>query len=215
MWLSLTRLFVSQILYEQSKDDSPWSRPQPCFWPVDPENTRICALGSSSGLHQCVHGTHRLPESEWRWCGSNYDALGNPRFLGSDGESMPFFNQTLSKMRVMNIGEYEEDVNWGLTGFDSFPRAVVTIFQIITLEGWTTIMYQAMDAYGPSWSFFFCSIVFVGSFFVLNLVLAVLEHAFTTSRDKDLALQLKRQLQESTEHAKEVRCPNNECYHRK
>jgi len=51
-----------------------------------------------------------------------------------------------------------------------------------------------MDAYGAAWSLFFLFIVFMGSFFVLNLVLAVLENSFTTSRDHELAAELRRQL---------------------
>jgi hypothetical protein len=88
-------------------------------------------------------------------------------------------------------------MNWGMTTFDDFPSAVITIFQIVTLEGWSSIMYMAMDASGAGWSLFFCTIVFVGSFFVLNLVLAVLENSFTMSRDKDLASILHHQLKET------------------
>jgi hypothetical protein len=59
-------------------------------------------------------------------------------------------------------------------------------------------MYMAMDAWGAPWAVFFCTIVFVGNFFVLNLVLAVLEHSFTLSRDRDFARQLKTQLRATT-----------------
>jgi hypothetical protein len=97
----------------------------------------------------------------------------------------------------IHVGVYEEGMNWGMTTFDDFPSAVITIFQIVTLEGWSNIMYMAMDASGAGWSLFFCTIVFVGSFFVLNLVLAVLENSFTMSRDKDLASILHHQLKET------------------
>ena len=42
---------------------------------------------------------------------------------------------------------YEESLNWGITNFDNMPSAFLTIFQCITMEGWTSIMYIYMDAY--------------------------------------------------------------------
>ena len=60
-----------------------------CFWPVDESDERVCDLTgtkASLGAHVCVHGgsAKGLPESEWRWCGSNFDALGNDRFGATD-----------------------------------------------------------------------------------------------------------------------------------
>ena len=109
----------------------------------------MCALGNNEGTHKCVHSTPRLPESEWRWCGSNWDALGNPRFKAADPasagaeeglESDHGGAKIKSTERLMGVGVYEEGMNWGLITFDSFPKAFVTIFQIITLEGWTSVM---------------------------------------------------------------------------
>ena len=115
-------------------------------------------MGDNLGLHQCFHDTTLIDEADWRWCGSNYDAVGNPRFLGSEGASsssssnrfvwFAFYNESIGRRELMQQGTYNEDLNWGLTNFDSFPSAVVTIFQIITLEGWALIMYMSMDAYG-------------------------------------------------------------------
>ena len=35
---------------------------------------------------------------------------------------------------------YIEDLNFGFTTFDSMPRTLLTLFQCITMEGWTEIM---------------------------------------------------------------------------
>ena len=43
--------------------------------------------------------------------------------------------------------------NNGITSFDNILWAWLTIFQIITLEGWTPIMYDVMDA-STCWSMF-------------------------------------------------------------
>jgi hypothetical protein len=37
--------------------------------------------------------------------------------------------------------------NHGITNFDNFGLAMLTVFQVITNEGWTTIMYWVFDVY--------------------------------------------------------------------
>ena len=48
---------------------------------------------------------------------------------------------------------------------------MMTVFQCITMEGWTDIMYFANDAVGSSMNWaYFTLLVIIGSFFMLNLV---------------------------------------------
>jgi len=42
-----------------------------------------------------------------------------------------------------------KELNYGLSNFDNIFNAFLTIFQCITLEGWTKIMYIMQDAYTP------------------------------------------------------------------
>ena len=66
----------------------------------------------------------------------------------------------------------------GLIHFDDIAHAWLTIFQCITLEGWTPIMYAAMDAV-TGWSvLYFVLLVFTGGFFLLNLALAVITEVY-------------------------------------
>jgi hypothetical protein len=37
--------------------------------------------------------------------------------------------------------EYWEGPNSGITNFDNFILAMLTVFQCITLEGWTEVLY--------------------------------------------------------------------------
>ena len=72
-----------------------------------------------------------------------------------------------------------------MTSFDSFPRALLTIFQIVTLEGWATVMYMATDAKGAAAAvLYFPLLVVCCGFFVLNLLLAVLEVNFSDARER-------------------------------
>ncbi|KAB1254307.1 Voltage-dependent L-type calcium channel subunit alpha-1C, partial [Camelus dromedarius] len=79
----------------------------------------------------------------------------------------------------------------GITNFDNFAFAMLTVFQCITMEGWTDVLYwqpevtreavvddsqrgmQDAMGYELPWVYF-VSLVIFGSFFVLNLVLGVL-----------------------------------------
>ena len=36
---------------------------------------------------------------------------------------------------------WDEGPNNGMTSFDSFPQALLTVFQLMTLEGWSEVFY--------------------------------------------------------------------------
>lgn len=42
--------------------------------------------------------------------------------------------------------KYWEGPNYGITQFDNILFAVLTVFQCITMEGWTTVLYNVSDA---------------------------------------------------------------------
>lgn len=88
-----------------------------------------------------------------------------------------------------------EGPNDGITNFDNIMFAMLAVFQCITMEGWTSIMYwvnptgnlmlhkekinlilnQMNDAVGSTWNWlYFVPLIVIGSFFMLNLVLGVL-----------------------------------------
>uniref|UniRef100_A0A672I022 Calcium channel, voltage-dependent, R type, alpha 1E subunit a n=1 Tax=Salarias fasciatus TaxID=181472 RepID=A0A672I022_SALFA len=75
--------------------------------------------------------------------------------------------------------------NDGITQFDNILFAVLTVFQCITMEGWTAVLYNTDDALGPSWNWlYFIPLIIIGSFFVLNLVLGVLSGEFAKERER-------------------------------
>ncbi|CAI9544006.1 unnamed protein product, partial [Staurois parvus] len=91
----------------------------------------------------------------------------------------------------------------GITNFDNFAFAMLTVFQCITMEGWTDVLYWMQNAMGYELPcVYFVSLVIFGSFFVLNLVLGVLSGEFSKEREKAKArgdfqkLREKQQLEE-------------------
>uniref|UniRef100_A0AAQ4P5B8 Voltage-dependent L-type calcium channel subunit alpha n=1 Tax=Gasterosteus aculeatus aculeatus TaxID=481459 RepID=A0AAQ4P5B8_GASAC len=78
-----------------------------------------------------------------------------------------------------------EGPNNGITHFDNIGFAMLTVYQCITMEGWTKVLYWVNDAMGNEWPWvYFVPLILLGSFFVLNLVLGVLSGEFTKEREK-------------------------------
>ena len=62
----------------------------------------------------------------------------------------------------------------GTFAFDNILLSILNIFQIITLEGWTDMMYLVREAEGSlTFDPLFIFIVLFGAYFVLNLMIAV------------------------------------------
>ena len=77
-----------------------------------------------------------------------------------------------------------ESPNFGFTNFDHILYAWLTIFQCISLEGWTDVMYWVQDAVSPYVWIYFCAMIVLGSFFAINLALAVLYVSFVSEREE-------------------------------
>ena len=64
---------------------------------------------------------------------------------------------------------HEQDPdNWRNLGV-----SILTLFNIITLEGWTEIMYTAMQRHPLAW-IYFVSFVVIGTFVVINMFIAII-----------------------------------------
>uniref|UniRef100_A0A8C5T033 Voltage-dependent L-type calcium channel subunit alpha n=1 Tax=Laticauda laticaudata TaxID=8630 RepID=A0A8C5T033_LATLA len=93
--------------------------------------------------------------------------------------------------------------NYGITHFDNFGFSMLTVYQCISMEGWTEVLYWVNDAIGNAWPWiYFVSLILLGSFFILNLILGVLSGEFTKEREKAKSrgtfqkLREKQQLEE-------------------
>ncbi|XP_062867334.1 voltage-dependent N-type calcium channel subunit alpha-1B [Trichomycterus rosablanca] len=101
---------------------------------------------------------------------------------------------------VCRKGKDWKGPNFGITNFDNILFAILTVFQCITMEGWTDILYHTNDAMGNTWNWlYFIPLIIIGSFFMLNLVLGVLSGEFAKERERvekrQEFLKLRRQQQ--------------------
>lgn len=80
----------------------------------------------------------------------------------------------------------KEMINYDITSFNNVLNASLTIFQTITLEGWSQLMYNYQDTYSyATSSIFFCLVIIIGAFISLNLVLAMIMHSYLRTLEMD------------------------------
>lgn len=128
-------------------------------------------------------------------------AQKDPTPCGNDGTAFKCRpSDSLTNMGVR--WECSSNTTWpgpnnGITNFDNFGLAMLTVFQCVSLEGWTDVMYWVNDAVGREWPWiYFVTLVILGSFFVLNLVLGVLSGEFSKEREKARARGLFQKFRE-------------------
>jgi Ion transport protein len=121
---------------------------------VAPGIDRLCSKPGEPGWYKC-------PEPYF--CGAPQDygiGLSNENF-----EQAPY-------------------MNFGITTFDNIGVGMLTIFQTITLEGWSDLMYMMMDSGSPIVAgVFFISLVFLGAFFLLNVILVVIISNYSETKN--------------------------------
>ena len=105
-----------------------------------------------------------------------------------------------------------ENPDWGVTHFDNIGNSMLMIFQITTLEGWYDIMEYLTTAFSgffiPIIYAYFVFLIFIGTFFILNLTLAVIKVKFEESRE------MKEEIQVDIKHKKNCICDEGVVYNK-
>jgi voltage-gated sodium channel len=91
--------------------------------------------------------------------------------------SIVFYIYAITGFHLFAEGDEE---HWGTLG-----ASLLTLFQMVTLEGWVEVMETAMDINPWAWVFF-VSFVLIGTFVVLNLFIAVVINNLETSKQEQL-----------------------------
>jgi voltage-gated sodium channel len=71
------------------------------------------------------------------------------------------------------------------THWETLGLSLLTLFRVVTLEDWTDVMYTAMEAYEWAW-IYFVSFVFMGTFVIINLFIAVVLNNLEQSKAEQL-----------------------------
>ncbi|XP_035702487.1 sodium channel protein 60E isoform X2 [Folsomia candida] len=76
------------------------------------------------------------------------------------------------------LGMRGENPDDGWSSFDNFFASMLTTFQLITLDYWERIYDLVLSTSGPWSILFFTMVVFLGSYYLLNLMLAVVTMSY-------------------------------------
>lgn len=68
--------------------------------------------------------------------------------------------------------------NYGQINFDNIFYSLFAVFQCVTAEAWSEVMLSVQKAYSHYVFIYFIPLVYISTFLVLNLVLAVIKSAF-------------------------------------
>jgi hypothetical protein len=118
------------------------------YWPKNEDIIRVCSK-NGKGFFTC-------PEDNW--CGA-------PADYG---------------ISLEDDGVYKNaNIQFGINNFDNMLEAFLGVIQMITCDSWTVIMFNFMDVDGLAFASIYCStIIIFGSFFLVNLILAVIMESF-------------------------------------
>uniref|UniRef100_A0A3B4HDP6 Sodium channel protein n=1 Tax=Pundamilia nyererei TaxID=303518 RepID=A0A3B4HDP6_9CICH len=91
--------------------------------------------------------------------------------------------------------------NYGYTSFDTFGWAFLSLFRLMTQDYWENLYHQTLRSAGKTYMVFFVVVIFLGSFYLVNLILAVVAMAYEEQNQATIAeaCQKEREFQQAME----------------
>ena len=129
----------------------------------------------------------KQPDASWL-CRRDDMCSGWPNNLGIDtvAKCGDVYRDYGLDPTIYDGAEENELINFDITNFDSFLNAALTNFQVMTLEGWSQLMYNYSDTVGPiQSSIFFVFVIIIGAWTSMNLVIAAIMYAFIKQTEKE------------------------------
>uniref|UniRef100_A0A8D0HP20 Sodium channel protein n=1 Tax=Sphenodon punctatus TaxID=8508 RepID=A0A8D0HP20_SPHPU len=75
----------------------------------------------------------------------------------------------------------------GFTSFDTFGWAFLSLFRLMTQDCWERLYQQTLRSAGKIYMLFFMLVIFLGSFYLVNLILAVVAMAYEEQNQATIA----------------------------
>jgi len=91
--------------------------------------------------------------------------------------SIIFYIYSIAGFQLFHTHDPE---HWGTLG-----TSALTLFRVVTLEDWTDVMYIALQRYDWAW-LYFVSFIFMGTFVIINLFIAVVINNLEKSKIDEL-----------------------------
>uniref|UniRef100_A0A8C4XMI9 Sodium channel protein n=1 Tax=Falco tinnunculus TaxID=100819 RepID=A0A8C4XMI9_FALTI len=80
-----------------------------------------------------------------------------------------------------------ENPDHGYTSFDTFGWAFLSLFRLMTQDYWERLYQQTLRSAGKIYMLFFMLVIFLGSFYLVNLILAVVAMAYEEQNQATIA----------------------------
>ncbi|CAF4094573.1 unnamed protein product [Adineta steineri] len=80
-----------------------------------------------------------------------------------------------------------ESPDFGYTSFDNYGWAMLSCFRLMTQDYWENLYQIVLSAAGRYHFFYFLSVIFFGSFYLVNLILAIVSRSYLDQQSKDEA----------------------------
>ncbi|XP_044277987.1 sodium channel protein type 8 subunit alpha isoform X8 [Varanus komodoensis] len=132
------------------------------IWPIDLNETYL------------ENGTKGFDWEEYSNNNSNFYILPgflDPLLCGNSSDA----GQCPEGYTCMKAGR---NPNYGYTSFDTFSWAFLALFRLMTQDFWENLYQLTLRAAGKTYMIFFVLVIFVGSFYLVNLILAVVAMAY-------------------------------------
>uniref|UniRef100_A0A8C1QY72 Sodium channel protein n=1 Tax=Cyprinus carpio TaxID=7962 RepID=A0A8C1QY72_CYPCA len=102
--------------------------------------------------------------------------------------------------------------NYGYTSFDTFGWAFLSLFRLMTQDYWENLYHHTLRSAGKTYMVFFVVVIFLGSFYLVNLILAVVAMAYEEQNQATIAeaLQKEQEFQLAMEQLKKEQQEKNE-----
>ncbi|XP_077160196.1 sodium channel protein type 5 subunit alpha-like isoform X4 [Paroedura picta] len=80
-----------------------------------------------------------------------------------------------------------DNPDYGFTSFDTFGWAFLSLFRLMTQDCWERLYQQTLRSAGKIYMLFFMLVIFLGSFYLVNLILAVVAMAYEEQNQATIA----------------------------
>ncbi|XP_074982119.1 sodium channel protein type 5 subunit alpha-like isoform X10 [Caretta caretta] len=105
-------------------------------------------------------------------------------FLREAEKSLQQFSTCPTGYRCLKAGENPDH---GYTSFDTFGWAFLSLFRLMTQDYWERLYQQTLRSAGKIYMLFFMLVIFLGSFYLINLILAVVAMAYEEQNQATIA----------------------------
>ncbi|XP_049419579.1 sodium channel protein type 4 subunit alpha A isoform X2 [Epinephelus fuscoguttatus] len=155
-------------------------------WPIDTNETAFEFFNTTATLNDTLSFNNTIGVNETAYSNSTFNFIEyienteNHYFLDGSPDALICGNSSDAGKcpegyTCMKAGR---NPNFGYTSFDSFGWAFLALFRLMTQDYWENLFQLILRAAGKTYMLFFVVIIFLGSFYLINLILAVVAMAY-------------------------------------